>query len=468
MDNASHLNNQEEKITLRELLKEYINVKRDTWHGEKTEYNVRRGMELHASEILDLYSCDVSGRVLIAFLKEKLTITTEDKLKRVFSTISRLLLLGRTLGYHSNHNPKVLTWSAMMGAVTNPRKAMSNPKNWSEDGEGEHLFEKKHHYALHANLVNSVLSVCEEKKLNSYKALAFIILTATRCSETLDAKWKEFDFTKGEWNIPASRMKMRKRHNVPLTPQMLAILDEMWAQNARSEYVFPNRNGKPYTHENILSLIKKITGDKKATIHGLRATFRTWAALNDFEHRASEDALAHNTKSATEAAYSREEISPARVELMASWNEYCTTKNMEGEISKGSITVKECLRDKATALIIRTQREENAILSTKWEDVDLEKGKLAIRENGRKKIIALTEDEKRIFAESKELSANKESGLVFCYRKNKSLTAHDLMAKRKEIQSYRAVFQKLKQINKLESKVRKFWESYCSDELQTL
>ena len=73
------------------------------------------------------------------------------------------------------------------------------------------------------------------------RALEFLVLTAGRTSEVLDAKWDEFDLDKRLWTIPGHRMKAGKPHGVPLSARTIAILKEMEALG--SDHVFPGRNG---------------------------------------------------------------------------------------------------------------------------------------------------------------------------------------------------------------------------------
>ena len=56
-------------------------------------------------------------------------------------------------------------------------------------------------------------------------ALKLACYTAVRISELLKARWDtgEIDFDNNVWVIPASRMKMRRDHAVPLTPQTKAL-----------------------------------------------------------------------------------------------------------------------------------------------------------------------------------------------------------------------------------------------------
>ena len=74
-------------------------------------------------------------------------------------------------------------------------------------------------------------------------ALEFLILTATRTSETLNAQWGEFDLDNAVWSIPPGRMKTNEAFSVPLSDRALEILAEA-RRAARKEpaadsFVFP-------------------------------------------------------------------------------------------------------------------------------------------------------------------------------------------------------------------------------------
>ena len=70
-------------------------------------------------------------------------------------------------------------------------------------------------------------------------ALLLAPLVFVRLMELRQAEWQEFDLGAAVWNIPASRMKMRQPHLVPLVPQAVEILRELQAITGRGRYVFP-------------------------------------------------------------------------------------------------------------------------------------------------------------------------------------------------------------------------------------
>ena len=101
--------------------------------------------------------------------------------------------------------------------------------------------EKKNHPALKAKELPEFL-----EKLNQYDgniltklATKLLVLTFVRTGELRGALWDEFDLEKGEWNIPANRMKMKKEHLVPLSDQTIAILEELKPLTGHRDHVFP-------------------------------------------------------------------------------------------------------------------------------------------------------------------------------------------------------------------------------------
>ncbi len=58
------------------------------------------------------------------------------------------------------------------------------------------------------------------------RALRFLIMTAARSAEVREMTWAEIDHEGARWLVPASRMKSRKAHVVPLSAAALALLGE--------------------------------------------------------------------------------------------------------------------------------------------------------------------------------------------------------------------------------------------------
>jgi integrase len=160
-------------------------------------------------------------------------------------------------------------------------------------------------------------------------AFEFLILTAARTGEVLEAKWDEIDQELAAWTIPASRMKAGREHRVPLPPRCIELLQEAEPMAAGSDFVFPGRSGnKPMSNMVLLMTMRRV---KSAyTVHGFRSAFRIWASeRTNFPREICEAALAHIIKDKTEAAYNRSDLFEKRRELMATWAAFVATTDAE-------------------------------------------------------------------------------------------------------------------------------------------
>ena len=161
-------------------------------------------------------------------------------------------------------------------------------------------------------------------------ALRMAILCASRSGEIRGATWNEFDIDAGVWTIPADRMKMRKPHRVPLSPQALAVLAEAGALR-RSEHVFPNGKGVALSDMALTKTLRDM--GMECTAHGFRSTFRDWAAeQTSVAGEIAEAALAHAVPNAVEAAYKRTDFFDLRRDLMNVWGRFATGDSGENVV----------------------------------------------------------------------------------------------------------------------------------------
>ena len=161
------------------------------------------------------------------------------------------------------------------------------------------------------------------------QALEFVILTAARTSEALEARWEEINFAERRWTIPAGRMKAKVEHKVPLSAPALAVLRAVQA-GVQSEWVFPSPQSwrsAPLSNMAMAAVMKRMgfngKGQPRATVHGFRSTFRDWASETAAAaHEVCEMALAHTVGSKTEKAYRRGDLYEQRTQLMTKWADF--------------------------------------------------------------------------------------------------------------------------------------------------
>jgi integrase len=91
------------------------------------------------------------------------------------------------------------------------------------------------------------------------------------------------------------------------------------------DYVFPGlRRGQPMSNMTMLELLKDM-GRTGITVHGFRATFRTWADEEmNFSNQAVEFCLAHVPGDEAEKAYRRRAMFKKREQIMTAWANFAT------------------------------------------------------------------------------------------------------------------------------------------------
>jgi integrase len=180
-----------------------------------------------------------------------------------------------------------------------------------------------HHAALPYLKVPAFMKALREQEGFSARALEFLILTATRTNETLNASWDEIDWDRGLWTISGSRMKAGKDHRVPLSSPAIKLLSEM-AELKINHFIFPGTKlGRPLSQMSLLMLLRRM-GYGDITTHGFRSSFRDWVAeCTTFPGEVAELALAHAVPNAVEAAYRRGDLLVKRRQLMEAWSTFC-------------------------------------------------------------------------------------------------------------------------------------------------
>lgn len=163
-------------------------------------------------------------------------------------------------------------------------------------------------------------------------ALKLSALVFVRPGELRQAEWTEIDLDKGEWNIPASRMKGWARkgittpHLVPLAPQAVAILRDLQPLTGRGVHVFAGRDPKkPMSNAAVNAALRRMGYDTKTemTGHGFRAMART--ILHEelgIDREAIEHQLAHAVPDALGTAYNRTKFIDKRRVMMLRWADY--------------------------------------------------------------------------------------------------------------------------------------------------
>ncbi len=183
---------------------------------------------------------------------------------------------------------------------------------------------KAHHPALpYAQLPAALKAVKDSTATPSVRlGFQFLALTACRSGEVRGARWEEMNLDVATWTVPAERMKTGRPHRVPLSEQAITVLEEASGLENGSGLVFPApRSGIKLSDMAFAQLLRRLGLD--FVPHGLRSSFRDWAAeQTTAPHAVMEAALAHAVRDSTEAAYFRSDLFQLRRGLMKQWGEF--------------------------------------------------------------------------------------------------------------------------------------------------
>ena len=214
----------------------------------------------------------------------------------------------------------------LSASITSELRDLPNPAIWR--GHLSNLLPQikksdNHHEALPYNEIPALIAMLKNNSSISSLALQFTILNASRTGEVLNALRSEI--SESIWSIPASRMKAKKEHQVPLCKTSLEIILRAQEMDPNSRFIF-SRNGKPLSNMAMLSLVREIISP--VTVHGFRSSFRDWVAEEtDHSPEVAEMALAHTISNRVEAAYRRGKLLERRRLLMIDWEAFCYAKH---------------------------------------------------------------------------------------------------------------------------------------------
>lgn len=264
----------------------------------------------HAAPLRDIPLANVTRDDVLDVLRP-IWDTTHDTARRVRGRLETLFSHAIQNGAYTGDNPAA--WRQFNHTLSAQRKLTHG-----------------HRRALSYHEIVEFMEALRTRQDGAVTALLveFIALAACRMSEARLAVWGEINHSRAIWSISSVRMKMRRGHEVPLTSRMMDILgkmrDEHRAMHGRdpgpSDLIFPSEKGnKPLSENATMMLIKRMGYRDRMTVHGLRATFRTWAAeCTAFPRELIEEQLAHQLGE-VERAYLRGSAVERRRAMMEVW-----------------------------------------------------------------------------------------------------------------------------------------------------
>jgi integrase len=169
-------------------------------------------------------------------------------------------------------------------------------------------------------------------------ALHLILLTLSRKSELLLARWKDVDLEAAEWVVPIENAKNTKAHMVYLSAQAVRLFRELRALAGDSELVMPGRGSlvRPFSGSALNCALEGLTFDMDPlTIHDLRRTGATLLTEKGWNRDVIEKALSHEAKG-IRAVYIIAEYADQRKKMLQWWADYVDSIVTESNVIMGN------------------------------------------------------------------------------------------------------------------------------------
>ncbi|MFM7698896.1 MAG: tyrosine-type recombinase/integrase [Limnohabitans sp.] len=320
-------------MTFDECAAQYIAAHRNSWKNAKHAGQWETTLATYASPVFGSLPVAEIDLGLVMKVLNPLWAEKTETAKRLRGRIESVLGWATTSGYRQGENP-----ARWRGHLENLLAAPNKIK------------PVKHQPSLPWKEVGQFMTALRQQDGIASRALEFLILTATRTSETLEARWEEIDLKAGVWVIPAIRMKAGIEHHVPLSTEAMALISKMPRVD---KYVFTGSTyGKPLSDMSLTAVLKRMheaniksggkgwidpkEDNRRITSHGFRSTFRMWGAesvSHSFPREVIEFALAHKLPDAVESSYQRGTVFDKRIPLMQTWADYCGKARDEATVT---------------------------------------------------------------------------------------------------------------------------------------
>ena len=303
-DNDRTKRQRESAATFKLCAEQYIASHKASWKNAKHAAQWGSTLATYAYPVIgDMPASDIDTDHILKILQPIWT-TKSETAARVRGRIEVILDWAKVRGFRAGENPA--RWRGHMEILLPARSKVR---------------EVKHHNALPFAELPAFMQRLQKEPGNAARALEYLILTAARTTEVLEAVPEEIK--DAAWIVPPERMKARKEHRVPLCLRAQALVVAA-QKESKCRYLFGGwKKGRPLSNMSMLQLLKRM-GSPELTAHGFRSTFKDWVSeCTNYPAEVSEMALAHTIDNKVEAAYRRGDLFNKRVALMEDWARFC-------------------------------------------------------------------------------------------------------------------------------------------------
>ena len=286
--------------TFGEAFDAYLKIKLPTLTGKKTVHQWRRCRDVVCAEIADINVAEITTHQVVEKALRPIWDRPETARKES-RRIKAVLDHAKALGWRTGDNPA----DPVFISVKLPKLSKA----------------VKHHAAMPWQEAPAFMARLHQIDSVASKALSFLILTGVRSGEGRLAKWSEIDLEAAEWHLPESRKKERRAFTVGLSSHAVEILKALYSERT-GPFIFSATGRNGISEAAVRKLLRVTLGEETATIHGFRASLKTWAGAHGFDREIVELSLAHQLGDRAEQAYRRDDYVNRRRALLEAWGDY--------------------------------------------------------------------------------------------------------------------------------------------------
>jgi integrase len=300
--------------TFKECAEAYVKAHRAGWRNPKHAAQWSATLSTYAYPFIGALPVQAVDVNLVLQVLEPIWTKKPETENRVRGRIEAILNWATVRGYRSGENPA--RWRGHLDCLLPAQRKVR---------------KVKHHEALPYARLPDFMAELRQCKGTAARALEFLILTAARTGDIIGdnrddgppMRWEHVDFSSRVWTVP--KTKKIDGHRVPLSNAATSILRKMKSDDEGDTLVFSGAAmGEPLSNGSMLRVLDRM-GRDPLTVHGFRATFKTWAGeCTSFGTEVVEARLAHVVSDQVIAAYQRGDFFEKRRRLMNLWEKFCT------------------------------------------------------------------------------------------------------------------------------------------------
>jgi integrase len=259
--------------------------------------------------------------------------------KSLQGLLDKMYCYAREYGYYIGNSP--MAWRGGLEHVLPARKEVHTVKHYSERAvlyQNAPTFLQQHLRKHQYRRAWPIGTGPDGRPINAYM-IELALLTGTRISEIITAKWQDIDYETNTWTVPwelTKRKEPGRPHRMPITRSMAAIfnlMQQMRTDPSPEAPIFPSHHKRwvqshgrvgPQTLMRAARQIAPKLGQDFVN-HGFRTTLKDWCKARGYSIAWYEEQVHHKEKGKVQQAYGHDDLLEQRRGMMVEYDNYLNT-----------------------------------------------------------------------------------------------------------------------------------------------